>query len=41
MQQGIADNTNPLAQDYLVWANTELGNFMTHNSYMDEETKSL
>ena len=28
--QGIAGDTNPLAQDYLVWANTELGNFMTN-----------
>ena len=40
-QQGIAGDTNPLAQDYLVWVNTELGNFMAYNSYMNEETKSL
>ena len=39
-KQGIAGNTNSLAQDYLVWANTDLGNFMTHSSYMNEETKS-
>ena len=27
-KQGIAGDTNPLAQDYLVWANTELGKFI-------------
>ena len=25
-------DTNPLAQDYLVWANIELGNFMTYKN---------
>ena len=35
-KQGLAGDTNPFAQDY-----TELGNFMTYNSYMNEETKSL
>ena len=29
-EQGIAGNTNPLSQDYLVWANIELGNVMTY-----------
>ena len=38
-KQGIAGDTDPLAQDYLVWANTELANFMSYNSYMNEETK--
>ena len=33
-KQGIAGDTDPLAQDYLVWANTELANFMSYNSYM-------
>ena len=39
-KQGIAGDTNPLAQDYLVWANTELGNVMTYENYMNQETKS-
>ena len=39
--QSIAGDTNPLAQDYLVWANTELGNVMSYKSYVNEETKSL
>ena len=34
-------DTNPVAQDYLVWANIELGNFMTYNSYKNDEIKSL
>ena len=38
-KQGMAGNTNPLAQDYLVWVKSELGNFMTYNSYVNEETK--
>ena len=40
-KQGIAGDTNPLAQDYLVRGNTKLGNSMTYNSYVNEETKSL
>ena len=39
-KQGIAGDTYPLAQAYFVWANTELGNFMTYNSYMNEDTKA-
>ena len=38
-QQGMAGNTNPLTQDYLVWVKTELGNFMTYNSHVNEEKK--
>ena len=41
VKQGITGDTTPLAQDYFVWANIELGNFMTYNTYMNEETKSL
>ena len=40
-RQGIAGDASPLAQDYFVWANTELGNFMTYNSYTNEDTKIL
>ena len=40
-QQGIAGDTNTLSQDYLVWANTDLVKFMTYNSYVSEDTKSL
>ena len=43
-KQGLAsdtNDTNPLAQNYLVWANTELVNVMTYNNYVNEETKSL
>ena len=41
IKQGITGD-NPLTQDFLVWANTELRNFMMYNSYMNEEkTKSL
>ena len=40
-KEGFEGDTNPLTQDYLMWANTELGNSMTHNSYMNEETKRL
>ena len=42
-KKGNTGDTTPLAQDYLVWANTELGNFMTHtwNSYVNEEIESL
>ena len=36
-KQGSAGDTNSLVQDYLVWANIELGNFMTYmyNSYVN------
>ena len=39
LKQGITGDTKSLAQDYLVWVYTELGNFMTYNSYVNEETK--
>ena len=42
-KQGNTGDTTPLTEDYLVWANTELGNFMTYtcNSYVNEELESL
>ena len=36
-EQGIAGDTNSLVENYFKWANIDLGNFMTYNSYVNEK----
>ena len=38
-EQGIAGDTNSLVENYFKWANIDLGNFMTYNSYVNEKNK--